>query len=128
MAGRRGDREAQAPAELAEAAAAEDAGPRLHAPSALERAHAEGCRLGEARDPAELGARRSLSYGPRGLKFPLLALQAEQQLGPVRHALAQRTVAGVMQVHFPPPARAVVRPAPASGPGSTPSPDRKSHA
>lgn len=108
--------------------APEPEGPRLHAPSALEHAHAESCRLGEERDPAELGARRSLSYGPRGLKFPLLALQAEQQLGPVRHALAQRTVAGVMQVHFPPPARAVVRPAPAPGPGSTPSPDRKSNA
>ena len=45
-------------------------------------------------------------YGPHGLKFPVLALLVNRHLGPVRHALAQRTVAGGMTIRYAPGDRA----------------------
>jgi hypothetical protein len=45
-------------------------------------------------------------YGPHGLKFPVLALLVNRHLGPVRHALAQRTVAGGMSIRYAPGDRA----------------------
>jgi hypothetical protein len=39
--------------------------------------------------------------GSRGVKFPLMALRVQQDLGPVRHVLIQRVVAGTMVVHYP---------------------------
>lgn len=42
-----------------------------------------------------------LLYGDRQFGWPLAALRAQQELGPVRHALSQMVVAGVMTV-FPP--------------------------
>jgi|GEM_PF-4541023 len=44
---------------------------------------------------------RQLLYGPpnRRIKYPLVSLMTSQELGPCRHALAQRVVAGTMEVH-----------------------------
>jgi len=44
---------------------------------------------------------RSVLYGPRGLYKPRMALKAIPRLGPVRHALAQRAVCGLLEVHAP---------------------------
>ena len=87
--------------------------PTLHVPSALEQAHLEGCRLGGARSDVPLQHHRSVLYGDRRIRYPLVALQTSQELGPARHAVAQRTVAGFLQVHFPPPARRSVAQGPA---------------
>lgn len=38
--------------------------------------------------------------GFRGVRRPLIALSTEQNMGPVRHALSQRVVAGTMTVHY----------------------------
>lgn len=46
--------------------------------------------------------RRQLLFGPgRAVKFPLVALTTQQDMGDVRHALSQRTVAGTAEVTFP---------------------------
>lgn len=45
--------------------------------------------------------RGDLLYGDRQFGWPLAALRVQQELGPVRHALSQLVVAGVMTV-FPP--------------------------
>lgn len=44
---------------------------------------------------------RSLLYGIRKLRYPLVALMVSQDLGPVRHAVAQRVVAGTFQIQYP---------------------------
>ena len=71
-------------------------------------------RLHRARSSVSWELRRSQTYGKRRLRFPLLSLQATQEMGPCRHALSQRTVAGFMTVHFPPPSE----PVPARWPAS----------
>ncbi len=43
----------------------------------------------------------SMLFGRRGLYRPNVALHTIQRLGPVRHAIAQRTVAGMVEVHAP---------------------------
>jgi hypothetical protein len=40
-------------------------------------------------------------FGRRGVYKPAVALRTIQRLGNARHALAQRTVAGCMEVHAP---------------------------
>lgn len=40
-------------------------------------------------------------YGVRRLRFPLLALQVSRDLGPARHALEQRVVAGTLEITYP---------------------------
>lgn len=40
-------------------------------------------------------------FGRRGIYKPAVALRTIQRLGQARHALAQRTVAGCMEVHAP---------------------------
>jgi len=40
-------------------------------------------------------------YGDRGLRHPALGLRTIRQLGPVRHALEQRAVCGILEVHAP---------------------------
>lgn len=42
-----------------------------------------------------------LLYGDRALKWPLLALMSDADLGHARHALSQMVVAGTMTVHPP---------------------------
>jgi hypothetical protein len=59
-------------------------------------------------------------YGPHGLKYPILALLVRRHLGPVRHALSQRTVAGGLKVTFAPGDRPAVPPAHPSPPASPP--------
>ncbi len=93
--------------------------PRL---SALERSYAQSCRLAVARTRAPARPSQSLLYGQslRKLRRPLLALEISQELGPCRHAVAQRTVAGMVIVHFPPPAVPASTP---KGPGSASTPE-----
>ena len=70
------------------------------APSPFELRHAEIRRQGVARHiPRELEYRQLL-YGPPGrrIRHPLVSLMTEQDLGPCRHALAQRVVAGTLEV------------------------------
>lgn len=43
---------------------------------------------------------KDMLRGFRGVRRPLLALSTEQNMGPVRHALAQRVIAGTLQVHY----------------------------
>lgn len=71
-------------------------------------------RLRGARSFTSWAVRRGVMFGNRRLRFPLLALQVSQDLGPCRHALSQRTIAGFMTVHFPPPST----PSPARWPAS----------
>lgn len=71
-------------------------------------------RLHRARSFLSWDIRHGPTFGNRRLRFPLLSLQASQELGPCRHALSQRTVAGFMTVHFPPPASPTQTPWPAS--------------
>jgi|GEM_PF-6746015 len=62
-------------------------------------------------------------YGPHGLKYPILALLVRRHLGPVRHALSQRTVAGGLKVTFAPgdrPAVPEASPSSSDPPSSTP--------
>lgn len=40
-------------------------------------------------------------YGVRGVRHPSVALRTIRHVGPVRHALAQRAVCGVVEVHAP---------------------------
>jgi hypothetical protein len=40
-------------------------------------------------------------YGVRGTFRPQMALRTIARLGPVRHALAQRAIAGTLEVHAP---------------------------
>ena len=43
--------------------------------------------------------KKDLLRGRRYMRRPLMALMTELNMGPVRHALAQRTIAGTMEVH-----------------------------
>lgn len=43
----------------------------------------------------------SVLFGRRGLYRPSVALHTIQRLGPARHAIAQRTVAGMVEIHAP---------------------------
>lgn len=88
--------------------------------SALRRAHAEASRLGQQRGPSAHGQARAVTYGDRRLRFPLLALTTSQDMGPARHALEQRVVAGFVAVERPAPR--IVPPAPRPPP---PTPEEK---
>jgi hypothetical protein len=45
---------------------------------------------------------RSVTFGAwRGLARPRIGLETLQRLGPVRHALAQRAICGLVEVHAP---------------------------
>jgi hypothetical protein len=42
-----------------------------------------------------------LLRGERALRFPLISLTARKQMGPYRHVLSQKVVAGIMAIHPP---------------------------
>lgn len=44
---------------------------------------------------------RARVYGQRGIYRPTMAIHTLSRLGPVRHALAQRAIAGTLEVHAP---------------------------
>lgn len=73
--------------------------------SALRRAHADACRLGRERGPSVRREARAVLYGDRRLRYPLLALTTSQEMGPARHALEQRIVAGFTAAPPPGPTR-----------------------
>lgn len=62
-------------------------------------------------------------YGPHGLKFPVMALLVRRSMGPVRHALSQRTVAGGLKIVHAPGDRVAVPPSvPTDAPTPSPTP------
>ncbi|HCH64802.1 MAG: hypothetical protein CL927_10360 [Deltaproteobacteria bacterium] len=73
----------------------------LHSRSPLRSMHFDATKLASLGPEVEVSPEDVL-YGPHGLKFPVLALLVNRHLGPVRHALAQRTVAGGMTVLYAP--------------------------
>jgi len=69
--------------------------------SRLTRSHAVPSRFLRSSLHSRRFSRDNILYGERGLKWPLMALRTQMNLGPARHALAQMVVAGEMVV-FPP--------------------------
>lgn len=67
----------------------------------LVRAHREACQLGDEGRPHRMLAQHDLLFGQRGLKFPVIAVTVSNELGNCRHALAQRNVAGTLEVQLP---------------------------
>lgn len=68
-------------------------------PPILGRLHGPGPLVAAAREvPLRPEAK---SYGLRGTFKPTIALHTLHRLGPVRHALAQRLISGVLEVHAP---------------------------
>jgi hypothetical protein len=99
-------------------------------PMAEER-HEQACLLGQERSDRMIAHARSFCHGRHGFGRPMMMLQAQQNLGPCRHALTQMVVAGGMviqppvQVRVPAPALnadrvgdATARPGPSSQEGS----------
>ena len=79
----------------------ETSSPSPFRPSPFSRAHVVAGRLC-GRGPAfHAWDDAALLPGRRTFGWPLMALQAQRDLGPVRHALAQRVVAGTMTIHPP---------------------------
>lgn len=76
----------------------QDAGPLVNALRATADRFPRSTPL---RAPARLTHVDSVLFGGRGLYRPSVALQTIQRLGPARHAIAQRTVAGMIEVHAP---------------------------
>ncbi len=58
-------------------------------------------RTTDLRQPTQLAHTDSVLFGRRGLYRPNVAIHTFQRLGPARHAIAQRTVAGVIEIHAP---------------------------
>ena len=69
--------------------------------SRLTRSHAVTGRFLRTSLHRRRVRRENILFGERGLKWPLMALRTQMDLGPARHALAQMVVAGEMVV-FPP--------------------------
>ena len=73
------------------------------APSAspLARAHHDACRIGQTcHQPGPVKLRRLL-FGRRSLRIPVMSVINDRELGRCRHALAQRVVAGTLEVQIP---------------------------
>lgn len=92
----------------------------MRPPSLLCARHAEAARLGVAAALPPLLRQRKLLFGRRTLRFPLMALLVSRELGPARHAVAQRAVAGAI-VYLPggPTRRVAAPPAPSLVPDRT---------
>ena len=48
-----------------------------------------------------LEKKQDILHGERALRFPLISLTAQRQMGPYRHVLSQKVVAGIMAIHPP---------------------------
>ena len=70
-------------------------------PSPLRTNHGLAVRLSLRGPLRSAWSGHSLLAGHRVFGWPLMALHASRDLGPVRHALAQRVVSGTMTVHPP---------------------------
>lgn len=71
--------------------------------SPLGARHSEACRFGRTSVRVTQSNKTVLLYGIRGnVKYPLMSIMVQQELGNCRHALAQRVVAGTMTVHYAP--------------------------
>jgi hypothetical protein len=63
--------------------------------------HAEAIRMGRIARQNTGAVFFDLLRGRRSLRYPVMSILVSKDLGPCRHALAQRVVAGTMHVHFP---------------------------
>lgn len=86
--------------------------------SPLRQAHREAHRLlQELFLPRILQDRRML-YGRHLMRYPLMALLVSREMGPVRHAISQRTVAGTVLILAPKPERVPAAPGGVKPPSS----------
>jgi hypothetical protein len=68
----------------------------------LSHSYSISTRIGRASRAASGTARQDILYGPNhAVKYPLMALRTQMDMGPARHALSQIVVSGEMVV-FPP--------------------------
>ena len=63
--------------------------------------HAKAIRMGRLARRNTVAVFFDLLRGRRSLRYPVMSILVQKDLGPCRHALAQRVVAGTMHVHFP---------------------------
>lgn len=82
------------------------------------RNHAAAVRLAEPLDARLQAMTTSTCRNRAPFGRPMIALTTKRNMGPVRHILAQRVVAGMMSVSQPVQVRIPVA---ATGPSSTPS-------
>jgi hypothetical protein len=61
--------------------------------------HAEAIRMGRLARENTGAVFFDLLRGRRSLRYPVISILVQKDLGPCRHALAQRVVAGTMHVH-----------------------------
>lgn len=73
--------------------------------SPLVANHQEATRLVPPARLQHLNRLRSLLFGRHLTRFPLMALTVSQDMGPARHAVTQRTVAGTVTFITPVPQR-----------------------
>jgi hypothetical protein len=70
-------------------------------PTPLTISHADAIRMGRIARQNTGAVFFDLLRGRRSLRYPVMSILVQKDLGPCRHALAQRVVAGTMHVHFP---------------------------
>jgi len=68
--------------------------------SALAVLHGETRQI-SVQHQRQLPWERARIFGQRGIYRPTMAIHTISRLGPVRHALAQRSIAGTLEVHAP---------------------------
>ena len=69
-------------------------------PTPLTNSYAESIRMGRLARRNTGAVFFDLLRGRRSLRYPVMSILVQKDLGPCRHALAQRVVAGTMHVHF----------------------------
>lgn len=75
----------------------------MRSASPFRSRHVEACRFGRSSVRLTAHNKEVQIYGLRGdVKYPLMSIMIQQELGNCRHALAQRVVAGTMTVHYAP--------------------------
>lgn len=67
----------------------------------LSFSHSDAIRMGRLARRHTGAVFFDLLRGRRSLRYPVMSILVQKDLGPCRHALAQRVVAGTMHVHFP---------------------------
>ena len=70
-------------------------------PTPLTHSYAEATRMGRLARRNTGAVFFDLLRGRRSLRYPVMSILVQKDLGPCRHALAQRVVAGTMHVHLP---------------------------
>lgn len=93
--------------------------------SPLAHAHQSACRIGKPSHQPKVISHRRLLYGWRALRIPVISVMNDRELGHCRHALAQRVVAGTLEVQIPwAEGNPFFKKAPPPGTPPLPQPDR----